>query len=317
MKKIYKEIIFSILTFASGGVSLWMWLRTIPHLNSGDFSGYAHFAYPLLLLLCFGVFFTFSGFFLRPALLYPSVLGAILIPYFLLSASLTILGSLVAVCFLGFFSAYRMRNEFFYSLTFNLAKIARPGLTLFFTTISLVAATFYFSAFGGSNAVSALLPKPLFTLTLEKFGGIFAEYTHRSSIDPNATVDDLLFDVARGELSQKKVDINKLPQDEREKLLASLKKEVSAQYGLKLTGKEKVGDVFYVTVTGEIEKLLGPYRIYLPYASAFAFFLAFKTLTLPLYYVVMGINFLLLKILIGSKIIKKEKQTLEVEKLTL
>jgi len=76
-------------------------------------------------------------------------------------------------------------------------------------------------------------------------------------------------------------------------------------------------ELFYQAVTNSVEKLLGPYQKYLPFAAAAAFFLAFRTLSIPLYYAAIIITFLLIKFMLWSKILKREIEEMQVEKITL
>lgn len=76
-------------------------------------------------------------------------------------------------------------------------------------------------------------------------------------------------------------------------------------------------DILYEAIVANIEKLLGPYRHYLIFASAAAFFFAFKTITLPLYYLSLILTFVLFKIMILGKVLTIEKKEIEVERYTL
>ncbi len=76
-------------------------------------------------------------------------------------------------------------------------------------------------------------------------------------------------------------------------------------------------DDFYEAMVTELQYILGPYRSFLPLASALIFFFAFKAFTVPIYYLTLIFVFLLLKFMIFSKIVTKEKLQIEIERFTL
>lgn len=80
---------------------------------------------------------------------------------------------------------------------------------------------------------------------------------------------------------------------------------------------QDAADILYEAVVANIEKLLGPYRHYLIFASAAAFFFAFKAITLPVYYLSLILTFALFKIMIWGKILTIEKKEIEVERYML
>ena len=89
------------------------------------------------------------------------------------------------------------------------------------------------------------------------------------------------------------------------------------QSGIVVPDREQAAEVLYRATVKQFKELLGPYQDFLPYASAVIFFFAFKTFTIPLYYLALISGFLLIKLLIWSKIIKKETVEIKAERLTL
>jgi hypothetical protein len=79
----------------------------------------------------------------------------------------------------------------------------------------------------------------------------------------------------------------------------------------------QAAEVLYRAMVKQFKELLGPYQDFLPYASAVIFFFAFKTFTIPLYYLALIFSFLLIKLLIWSKIVKKEIVEIQAERLTI
>lgn len=88
------------------------------------------------------------------------------------------------------------------------------------------------------------------------------------------------------------------------------------QLGLEIPDREQAPEVFYRATIAQFKELLGPYQDFLPLASAVIFFFAFKTFTIPLYYLTLVFSFLLIKLALWSKILKKDIVQVQAERLT-
>jgi hypothetical protein len=89
------------------------------------------------------------------------------------------------------------------------------------------------------------------------------------------------------------------------------------QTGITIPNKEEATEVIYRATVEQFKRLLGPYQDFLPLASAVIFFFAFKAFTIPLYYLALIFSYLLIRLALWGKIIKREIVQVEAEKLTL
>jgi hypothetical protein len=87
------------------------------------------------------------------------------------------------------------------------------------------------------------------------------------------------------------------------------------QYGTEIPNKEETAELLYRAAVEQFKQLLGPYQDFMPLASAVIFFFAFKTFTIPIYYLTLVFAFFLLKLMLWSKIVKREITQVEVERL--
>lgn len=313
-----KEFLLAFITAGSIIAVFWLWFEAMPFIIAGEFERYTNFIVPLAGLVVAGTLFSLASIFIKKDFLLPGVcVLAAVVPYFFISLTGVAIGAIFAHVLLLLLASYRIRKEFVLSLGFSVLKILKGGLPLFFTLSSLVVAVFYISMITEDNAISSLLPKPAFQATLKGISGPLLPILGLPATDFEATIDEALTTLLKQELESQKVLIEKIPKKEIARLIASQRESLSKNLDINLRGDEKLSDVFYSAITERLQELLGPYKKYIPYASAIAFFLAFKTLALPLYYLTLLITFLLIKLMITFSIIKREVHTIEVEKLTL
>ncbi len=88
------------------------------------------------------------------------------------------------------------------------------------------------------------------------------------------------------------------------------------QLGLEIPNREQAPEVFYRATIAQFKELLGPYQDFLPLASAVIFFFAFKAFTIPLYYLTLIFSFLLIKLALWSKILKRDIVQVQAERIT-
>lgn len=264
MKFSLKELIIGGVAAGGTVLVLWLWREAVPLIIARDFKDYSFIA-PAAGLIVAGGFFTLSAIFIREAkVVYPLLIAGIIIPFFFLEASGTILAVLAANLFITSFAIYRIRQEHLLSYGFSLSKIAKTGLPLYFTAVSLMVSSFYLVNMDEELAISGLLPRPAVNFAF-----------------------NLVSQVLPGP--------------------AGFPREML----------ELNADDFYEAMVLELQQILGPYQRFLPLASALIFFFAFKAFTVPVYYLTLIFIFLLLKLLVFSKIVNKEKLQIEVERLSL
>lgn len=313
-----KELLLAFITVGSIITVFWLWFEAMPFIIAGEFEHYINLIVPLAGLIVAGTLFSLASLFIKNDLLLLGVcVLAAAVPYFFTSLTKVAIGAIFAHVLLLLLASYRIRKEFVLSLGFSVLKILKGGLPLFFTLSSLTVAIFYISMITEDNAISSLLPKPAFQATLKGISGPLLPVLGFPAADFEATIDEALTTLLKREFESQKILIDKIPRKEITRLIGSQREALSKNLNIHLRGDEKLSDVFYTAVTERLQELLGPYKKYIPYASAIAFFLAFKTLALPLYYLSLLITFLLIKFMIAFSIIKREVRTIEVEKLTL
>lgn len=296
----------------------WFWFKTAPFIAAGEFQNYWSFLIPLAGLVLAASFFTLMAVFVEnPLLIFGTAFLGSGIPYFFVQANTTIIILFLGSLFLSFSAVYRVRQEFNLSLGFNLSRIAKSGLPIYFTISSLIISVFYFVNIKEEKNISAILPKPALSFALKKLSGPLESLSGLPDLNPDATIDEVLFKLAEKQLTEQGINLSKFPRKDMLQVIASQRQEFAKNLGIELDGQEKVGDVFYRAVSQRIENLLGPYKEYLPVASAVAFFLAFKTLTFPLYYLAFICVYFLIKIMIAVKLLTKELKKIEVQKITL
>jgi len=312
-----KELLFGILAAGTGVAALWLWHALIPELLLGS-GMYDHLTYAIITVIISACFFACSAFFVTNHwVLYGA--GALfgITPIFLTNLHGNDSALVLITLFFALLAIYRMQNETRYSCGFNPFKNMRAGLPYFFTAVACAGSIFYFGSLKQDEVVLSLLPRPAFNFTIRILREPLQSITGIPAFDPDETVDELLLSLLKSELQKKNIALNHVPKSEIAKMLASQRAEISARYGLHLTGKETATDVFYQTATDRIEDLARPYKSYLPYLSALAFFFALKAFTLPLYIVSVLITAGLIRLLITSKILTKEIVDMKVERVRL
>lgn len=312
-----KEVVLGILTVTTNLAVFWLWRQTMPVVIAGEFKEYTDLLYPLGGLVIAAVLFGFSAIFIKQEWLrYGVGVLSVGVPYFLVVANPLILWGLAASVIFGSFAVYRLGKEHLLSLGFNLTKIFRAGIPLYFTVVSLTLAMFFFSMVDEERAVASLIPRSALNAIMETLPNAQG-LKGAIGLTPDTTVDELLIASLKDQLQSQGVDLSKLPPGELERLIKTQRDALTKEYGLALSGKERVSEILYTAIAGRIEKLLGPYSIYLPFISALVFFFAFKALTFPLYYVTLLVGVVLIRLMAWSKILKWEKQEIVVERLTL
>lgn len=309
MAKYWKELVLGTLAVLVITVAFWLWHKNISIILTGEFGDYINFILPLAVLIAAGSVFLLMGLLVKNIwIAYMAAVISIGASYFFVEAAPVVLGTLVLSVLLIAFALHSIRKEYALSFGFSVSKTAKAGLTIFFTVASLVISLFYLSGLSAEKALAAFFPKSALNFTLKNISGSLESIIGIPGVSPDATVDQVLVKLLRQKLGSKDIPVN---------VIAIEREEFAKKYGINIKGGEKISDVFYRAVTDYISRLLGPYQQYLPFAAAAAFFLAFKTLTIPLYYATVFFTFLLIKLMFWSKILRSEKQQVEVEKLTL
>lgn len=306
-----KELFVAVFTAVSGITNAYLWKQFIA---LGMFDNPLGYALPLAALLLFTVSFSFLAILVdRTALGVAAVLVAFIGSFILVKAVALVLSALLLSSVFALWGFRAVRQEVRRQTVISFHRILRSGLPAFFTSVALLISTFYFLQIGGVERQS-LLPKSAFDVSLpyleRVFQGILPGFRSEASVDEmlEETVRKNLFDEA---------GLQQIPASEIEKLAIEERRALERWLGVKISGDERAGEMLYLLVNQKAEDFLGPYSSYIPYLSAFGFFLAIKVLTLPLYFVSLGLIWLLAEALLAIGALKMETVNIEAKRIRL
>lgn len=314
----WKAILLGALVPVVHAVAMWRWDWLIPHLVGEGLPPLVDFLLPSLLLVVSATLFGLAVSLVQNRwIVYGAAALAGAAPFFFIRANLSAFLGLVAGGLLLCLSVAHIRHEAKSSGIFSVPRLFRAGIPLFFTVASLTAALYYISVVDPDDLAGAIIPRPALDVAIEKIYAPFAERTQGIAIDPEDTVDDTLKAVVAQQLSVEGIEIETITQEEFDRLVALQRESLGRQFNIELQGDKKVTDTIFDNIGFRLADLAGPYKKYFPIASAFVFFLAFKAMTWPLYYLAMLLLYLLIRCMVAVQFIRKEKRTIEVERFTL
>lgn len=303
-----KEVILALSMVAAGILSGYYWKIFI---FSGSYQSPALFSIPIALLFLFATCFLLLALFGRSILLgYSATAVAFVGPFFFLTANVQILSALFLTVVTACYGYGKIQSERVASPAFQMRRIARAGLPIFFTASALLISVFYLS-FIETKKQQTLIPKAVFEFSLP-----YAEGALRGVIPgfrSNATINELLLNALIRENSG--VNGKGIPQVQLDQLLNEQRAGLSEGLGIPLTGQEPASDLLYDLANQKIAAFAGPYQKYIPYLSAFGFFLTVKVLTLPFYFIALAIGYLCMRVMLAMGILQKEKTLIEVERI--
>jgi len=333
-----KEFILGILTIFINLVVFWLWYNALPFVAEGKWEKYSDLISPLAGLIMAATFFSLSALFIKNrGIAYLTAVVGMGAPYsfiLLKTNSLNwsgptanvLLVVLVVNIILATLAVHYVRKESELSFGFSVFKFLQTGLPLYFTLFSLIISIFFLTELNEEKAAAILLPQPALEKALEVLSTNSSVVTNLLGLPGlklklQGTTDEVLAGLIKERLKSEGVELSRLPPQELARLVAREREEWSRGFGIKLSGKEKFTDVLATSLgtsfRNRIGDLFGSYRRYLPLVSAAAFFLAFKALTFPFYYLTLFLTFLLIKFLLLTRILRRERAEIEVERLTL
>ncbi len=313
-----KELAVAALCMGAIVASFLFWRTTTQAISEEAFTSYWQYVASVSSLAIAASLFGIAAIFVQSAvIIYPAVAVSIAIPFLFVPASSLVFAIMGCCVLLALFSVRRIRKETSPSFGFNMANLFKAGVPLFLTVWGIILSLFYLNDIQKKDAIRTIFPRTAFNITIRAMGGPLRSLTGSESFTPDETVNQFFQGLVKKQLADRGISIDQIPASEMQKLLTQQRTEIAKSYGIKLTGNEKLGDVFYTTIIERITDLLGPYREYVPYASALTFFLAFKTLSFFLYLAVLAIAFLLIKIMMMGGILIRKKEQVEVERVTL
>ena len=314
----FKEAVLAVISTCAVIGSFLLWRSTTQVIAEEAFNSYGQFIASISSLVAAAALFGIVAIFVRnPWIMYVSAVIGIAVPFSFVPGS-PLVFSVMGLCLvLAVFAVRRIRKDFSLSFGFTVANALKSGLPLFLTVYGIIISLFYLNDVQKKDAIRAIFPRTVFNVSIRALGGPLRSLTGNEKFTPDETVDQFFQGLVKKQLADRGIQMNQISGKELQRLLAQQRGEIAKSYGIKLTGAEKLGDVFYTTIIERISDLLGPYRIYVPYASAVTFFLAFKTLSFFAYMIVLGVAFLLIKLMIMTGMVIRKKEQIEVERVTL
>lgn len=306
----FKELIIAVLVVVSGILNAYFWKQLV---FSGVFNDVALFSLPIAALFLFATVLVLAAMlgetlWLGAAAVFAAFAGS----FFFVRASAPVISGLVLTLTFSLLAYRSIRKAAKSENVFGVNRILRQGLPLFFTAVAVMVSIFYFSKVVVSDQ-QLFIPEAAFELALP-----YLEDTLQNIIpgfQASVSVDELLRKNAEDQL--KNGGINQVSQTQMEKLVEEKRKVLEQALGIKVSGRERAGNLIYRLANQKIEDFLGEYKRYVPYLSAFGFFLAIKALTFPLYLISLGVVWGSVKILLAFGVVKRETVSVEVERLTL
>lgn len=313
-----KETVLCTFTLCMIIASFWLWRASTQAIAQEVFNSYGQFIASLSSLILAASLFGIAAIFVSNYwMMYISMSIGVAAPFLFIpfsTISLILMGPcILLVCF----AARRIHKDASLAQGFSISNFFKSGIPLFLTIAGIIISFFYLYDAQKKDAVRAIFPRTAFDVTIRALGGPLKSLTGGEAFTPEGTVDDFFQGLIKKQLGDRGIHFDQLSHKELQRLLADQRSEIAKSYGIQLRGDEKLGDVFYTTIIERMNDLLGPYRAYVPYASAVAFFLAFKTLSFFLYFLIIVIAFLLVRIMIVMGVLTHKKEQIEVERLTL
>ena len=319
MKFSIKQSVLAVVATVAGIGALWAWQGAVLLIAAGSFKSYGGFIIPVGAVILAASLFSLASLFIESAwLLYAGTAVVPAAAFFLMPQTLPMASGVAAAMLLAAFAGRRIRSEYALSIAFSTSKTLKAGLPVYFTAISLVIALFYYQQIAGrERPAENIIPRTAVDLSLRALSGAFSDLQGIPRTDSLITVDEFLAQNLEGQLKTQGVELGAANKKEIAALVAEQRNELARRYGISVRGGERLADVLHRTITEKVEELLGPYARFLPFLSALAFFFALRTLSFPLYFIVVALTALLIALLRRGNIIISEKRTIEVERLTL
>ena len=201
-----------------------------------------------------------------------------------------------------FWSYYSIRSDYDSSAKIYLARIIGRNLGKFFTALALIFSVLYFGSFKEEpDVVSLLIPENIFIKFVQVLDGPLQGIL--PGFRPADTIDQFLEKSLRAQLESQGLKVE-------QRVLAEAIKEQRSLYakdfGLAITGKEKIVDVMYDLVANQIKKFTDPFKQYVPIIFSVGFFLSLRALSFIFYYAAFPFIWSVLALLQSAKFVKRE-----------
>jgi|GEM_PF-2224956 len=319
-----KATLLAILAVGIGVLNGYVWERTM---LAGDIGRVSIYSLPVALLILFGTCFGFAALFIRHRGLAAAAGGiAVGAGYLFVPYSHTVLTALLLSTAAGAWATRDIANEQTQIIRFDVRKVFRSGLSLFFTAMALMFATFYLVTSTTADRPHFLIPRQAFDAVMPIIRGVTSSVISQApagttfdpfisslfliASNPNMTIDELILSQAANN-----PEFRNLNEAQRTSLVAEGRRILSEQFGIPLEGSEKLGDILWQTTNTQLGRFVGPWEGYLPFIAALAFFIVAKTLSIPMYLLTLLVIAGVLQLLKITGVVRIVKKTVEVERL--
>lgn len=300
--------------------------RSISLLSQGELTNSKEVILVILLLVISAVAFSLSALLVRSIYITGAgLIGGITLTFIILPNFLRLIPGYILGVSLASAALVQIKREVSRSTGFYLSHLLKSGLPLYLTAISVIAATNYAAYISKEKPLGTMLPRSALNYVLNWVSGEKQQGgLGFGAFDPNKTLEQALYELSQEEITatiRDELGTNSIEatiyKEQIEKMVAERKASLSKEIGVALSGKEKIADVVRLLASKKLEQILGSYAQYLPFVSVIAFFLAFKALTFPLYYMTILIVFLLVRLMLLLNILVKRSKTITVNTVSL
>lgn len=285
MTKIQKEIVLGSLVVILS-VLAWWFLKYVFYV--GDLST-ACWISGIVLLITWGVALCLAMLLIDDKRILYGSFALSLVLFFIFFNNHPIYYLIVLILlFLGFWRAcFKVRKEEKYQVALDFWKIWKRGLpTLITAFILVIAMIYYFSpSLMETRQVEVNVPRNSFNLIIKPLERLINE-----RLPEGMSLD---------------TDVNKFLSKEE-------LKELEKNYGIKAEKKDTGKDVLYKLVNYQLNNITGPYRKFVPLGLAIGLFITLKIISIIYVASVILFSYSVLKLSIGLKFVRIEKETKEV-----
>lgn len=289
MKKLHKEIILGAIVLLLG-IFTWWFIKYIFYIGNLTLGCWIS---GIILLILWGIALCLAMLLIKDKrILYGSfILILVVFGLFFNNEPFYYLIVLV-LCFLAFWLASKkIKKEETIEVNLNYWRIWKRGLPVLITgLILIIAMVYYFSPnLIEMRRVEIRLPRDVFNFIVTPLEGLIGERLSGGSLKTDA----------RNFLSQEQII------------------ELKEKYGITIKPGDTGRDVLYELVNFQIDNAGGPYKKFIPLGLAVTLFIGLKIISMIYVAIVIMLSWLVLKLLIATKFVKREIVKKEVETVKL
>lgn len=267
--------------------------------------------YLLFVIAFVAVFSVFSLLARNRMVVLPSLTIAALSLHLSFEFSNVFLWSIAIGGILFFFSDAAVRSGFDASAKIKISAILGKNLGLFFTALALIFSFIYYSGFKKDADIVELLflNRDIFSSIVEKIQP--ATETILPNFGPSDTVDEFIENALKQGL--KDSGITTISAETIKSEVIKQRQAYSQDFGIKLTGKEKIIDVVYDFTMGKFRSFMAPFKGRIPVVLAIVIFFTVRSFSFVFYYLSLPLIYLIVWLLKQSGFVREEIRQVDKE----